>query len=110
VKSLTTVSNGAKGVAARDDGRALIERFVASGGVQCGACTPGIVVAAWALLRDDPAPTRQAVQRALAGNLCRCTGYEGIFRAFTADAEQPTVAQADDVSVAERAPDGSAGG
>jgi aerobic-type carbon monoxide dehydrogenase small subunit (CoxS/CutS family) len=93
-----------EGVAARDDGRALIERFVASGGVQCGACTPGIVVAAWALLRDDPAPTRQAVQRALAGNLCRCTGYEGIFRAFTADAEQPTVAQADDVSVAERAP------
>jgi aerobic-type carbon monoxide dehydrogenase small subunit (CoxS/CutS family) len=88
-----------EGVAETERGRALIERFVAAGGVQCGACTPGIVVAAWALLRDDPAPSRQAVQRALAGNLCRCTGYEGIFRAFTDDAEQPTVAQADDVEL-----------
>jgi carbon-monoxide dehydrogenase small subunit len=88
-----------EGVAADDEGRALIERFVAAGGVQCGACTPGIVVTARALLREDPRPSRAAVQRALAGNLCRCTGYEGIFRAFTADAERPTVSPADAVDV-----------
>jgi len=83
-----------EGVAALAEGRRMIDRFVAAGGVQCGACTPGIIVTAWALLQADPAPTRRAVEEALAGNLCRCTGYEGIFRALTADAEQPTVAPA----------------
>jgi len=69
-----------EGVAA-GEARAFLERFVSDGGVQCGACTPGIIVTAWALLRDNPHPTRQEVQAALAGNLCRCTGYEGIHRA-----------------------------
>ncbi|HEX2163677.1 MAG TPA: (2Fe-2S)-binding protein [Thermoanaerobaculia bacterium] len=86
-----------EGVAARTDGRALIERFVAAGGVQCGACTPGIVVTAAALLAAEPAPGRETLRRALAGNLCRCTGYEAILRAFTGDAERPTVASADEV-------------
>ena len=98
-RTVTTV----EGVAATEEGRATIERFVAAGGVQCGACTPGIVVAAAALLAEDPAPSRRAVERALAGNLCRCTGYEAILRAFTADAERPTVASADEVTVAGRA-------
>jgi aldehyde oxidoreductase len=49
--------------------------FVASGAVQCGYCTPGIVMKAEALLRRDPGPTREAIAHALAGNLCRCTGY-----------------------------------
>jgi carbon-monoxide dehydrogenase small subunit len=62
--------------------RAFVERFVETGGVQCGACTPGIVVTAAALLARDPRPSRDAVREALAGNLCRCTGYEGILRAF----------------------------
>jgi len=62
--------------------RDLLERFVAAGGVQCGACTPGIVVTACALLQENPAPDRDAARRALAGNLCRCTGYEGILRAL----------------------------
>ena len=74
-----------EGVAARPEARAFLERFVATGGVQCGACTPGIVVAAWAMLARDPAPDRDEVRRALAGNLCRCTGYEGIFRALAAE-------------------------
>ncbi len=65
--------------------RALVERLVESGGVQCGACTPGIVVTAVALLRDRPAPSRDQVRAALAGNLCRCTGYEGIVRALAVD-------------------------
>jgi aerobic-type carbon monoxide dehydrogenase small subunit (CoxS/CutS family) len=58
----------------------LIERLVVAGGVQCGACTPGIVVTASALLRREARPAREAIRRALAGNLCRCTGYEAILR------------------------------
>ena len=67
---------------ATGESRSFLEGFVSSGGVQCGACTPGIIVTAWALLRDNSHPSRQEVQEALAGNLCRCTGYEGIHRAF----------------------------
>ena len=70
-----------EGLAAGNSG-SFLESFVSDGGVQCGACTPGIIVTAWALLRDNPHPSRQEVQEALAGNLCRCTGYEGIHRAF----------------------------
>ena len=66
--------------------RDVLERFVATGGVQCGACTPGIAVTALALLEDQPRPSREQVREALAGNLCRCTGYEGILRAFAAEA------------------------
>ena len=66
-------------------GRELAARLVTMGGVQCGACTPGVVVTAWALLQTTPAPTREQVQDALCGNLCRCTGYEGIIRALVAD-------------------------
>jgi aerobic-type carbon monoxide dehydrogenase small subunit (CoxS/CutS family) len=77
-----------EGVAARPEAAALLERFVAAGGVQCGACTPGIVVTAWAMLEREPAPNRETVRRALAGNLCRCTGYEGIFRALATRAEE----------------------
>lgn len=62
----------------------LHHAFVAEGGVQCGACTPGIVVTARALLAREPAPSRDRVRELLAGNLCRCTGYEGIFRSVEA--------------------------
>ena len=65
----------------------FVERFVAAGGVQCGACTPGIVVTAAALLEREAQPDRSRVQEALAGNLCRCTGYEGIFRTFEEEGE-----------------------
>jgi aerobic carbon-monoxide dehydrogenase small subunit len=60
----------------------FLDRFVVAGGAQCGACTPGVVVTALALLRANPRPTRAEARRALAGNLCRCTGYEGILRAL----------------------------
>ncbi len=56
--------------------------FVATGASQCGYCSPGIVMKAEALLRRDPAPRREAIARALAGNLCRCTGYEAILDAI----------------------------
>lgn len=68
--------------------RELLDRFVAAGGVQCGACTPGIVVTACALMEENPAPDRDEVRRALAGNLCRCTGYEGILRALCGEASR----------------------
>ena len=75
-----------EGVAAQPPGspaRDLLERFVETGGVQCGACTPGIIVTAWALLQENTRPSRDDVREALAGNLCRCTGYEGIFRCLS---------------------------
>ena len=67
--------------------REFLERFVATGGVQCGACTPGIVVTAWALLQRNGTPSREEAREALAGNLCRCTGYEGILRALCREPE-----------------------
>ncbi|MDP2350840.1 MAG: 2Fe-2S iron-sulfur cluster-binding protein, partial [Chloroflexota bacterium] len=54
------------------------DAFVATGASQCGYCSPGIVMKAEALLRRDPAPSRESIMRALAGNLCRCTGYASI--------------------------------
>lgn len=58
----------------------LQQAFVDQGGVQCGACTPGIILTLVALLAREPNPSREAVRDALGGNLCRCTGYEGILR------------------------------
>lgn len=59
----------------------LQETFAELGAAQCGYCTPGFLLAAQALLRDDPAPSRNRIKEALAGNLCRCTGYLKIFEA-----------------------------
>ncbi|MEI8241036.1 MAG: (2Fe-2S)-binding protein [Actinomycetota bacterium] len=57
---------------------ALQRAFVAAGAIQCGFCTPGMVMAASALLAASPRPSAAQVRVAMAGNLCRCTGYEGI--------------------------------
>lgn len=81
-RSIDTVERLSAGPA-----RKFLERFVSTGGVQCGSCTPGIVVTAWALLQQSPSPTEEEVRRALAGNLCRCTGYEGILRALCPEPE-----------------------
>jgi carbon-monoxide dehydrogenase small subunit len=59
----------------------LQDAFAELGAAQCGYCTPGFLLAAEALLRSDPAPSRAAIAEALAGNLCRCTGYLKIFEA-----------------------------
>ena len=59
----------------------LQQAFAELGAVQCGYCTPGILLTATALLADRPSPTRQEVKNALAGNLCRCTGYTKILDA-----------------------------
>ena len=58
---------------------AVQESFVRHGGAQCGICTPGMVVAAVRLLQQNPRPTEADIREALAGNLCRCTGYTKIF-------------------------------
>jgi aerobic-type carbon monoxide dehydrogenase small subunit (CoxS/CutS family) len=59
----------------------LQETFADLGAAQCGYCTPGILMAAKALVAENPAPTRDAIRAALAGNLCRCTGYVKILEA-----------------------------
>ena len=56
-------------------------------GLQCGFCTPGFVISATAFLRDTPNPTEEQIREALSGNLCRCTGYQGIVKAVRAAAQ-----------------------
>ncbi|HEY2987735.1 MAG TPA: (2Fe-2S)-binding protein [Candidatus Binatia bacterium] len=56
----------------------LQESFIEKNGFQCGYCTPGMILAAKALLLENPAPTEEEIRRALDGNLCRCTGYHKI--------------------------------
>ena len=62
------------------------DAFIREGGLQCGACTPGQVVAATALLAEDPRPSEEKIRDWMSGNLCRCTGYAGIIRAIQAAA------------------------
>jgi carbon-monoxide dehydrogenase small subunit len=61
--------------------------LIAHGGTQCGFCTPGIVLSGVALLERDPAPDEMAIRHAIAGNLCRCTGYDKIVEAIAAAAQ-----------------------
>ena len=70
-----------EGVAQCDVLDTVQEVFVDAGGVQCGACTPGMVLTVRALLERNRSPSRDDVREAVAGTLCRCTGYERIFRA-----------------------------
>jgi carbon-monoxide dehydrogenase small subunit len=76
-RDVTTVEGLAEGDELAPLQRALLEH----GGVQCGFCTPGMLISATALLRSNPDPSEEDVRIALSGNLCRCTGYDGIVRA-----------------------------
>lgn len=70
------------------------EAFLDEGGVQCGYCTPGMVVMSRSLLDENPAPTELEVRHYLRGSLCRCTGYHGIVRAVLAAAEKESADRA----------------
>jgi carbon-monoxide dehydrogenase small subunit len=63
-------------------GRVLQDCFVEGDAVQCGFCTPGFIMSAYALLLKDPHPTREEIREAVAGNICRCTGYIPIVNAI----------------------------
>jgi len=86
-KSVTTV----EGIAPPGGLHPLQEEFLKHAALQCGVCTPGFIVAAKALLDQNPQPTEKDVRRWLAGNLCRCTGYDKIVRAVLAAAERMNV-------------------
>ena len=77
-----------EGVARNGDLHPVQQAFIDSGGVQCGFCTPGMIMAAKALLDRNPRPTPDDVRLGLAGNLCRCTGYTKIYEAVLAAAER----------------------
>jgi len=67
---------------------ALRGAFMEDGAIQCGFCTPGMLLSAYALLRDNPTPSAEEVKTAIEGNLCRCTGYVKIIEAILDAAER----------------------
>jgi carbon-monoxide dehydrogenase small subunit len=75
---------------ARPDGRLSIlqDSFCEAHGLQCGYCTPGMLIAAQALLEANPRPTEDQIREAIGGNLCRCTGYQQIVDAITLAAQR----------------------
>jgi aerobic carbon-monoxide dehydrogenase small subunit len=73
-----------EGIGTPDRMHAVQRAFVECGGAQCGICTPGMVLAAVALLERTPHPTTEEIRAGLAGNLCRCTGYMRIFESVVA--------------------------
>jgi len=77
-----------EGLAGGDGLHPMQEAFVETGAVQCGFCTPGLVVAATELLRQNPDPSDDEIREALSGNLCRCTGYTKILDAVRLAAER----------------------
>ena len=83
-REITTV----EGLAKNGELHPLQAAFLDEGGVQCGFCTPGMLISAEALLRRNPDPTEEEVRVALSGNLCRCTGYQSITNAVLRAAEE----------------------
>jgi carbon-monoxide dehydrogenase small subunit len=85
-RNLTTI----EGIAEGPQLSALQTAFLECGGAQCGICTPGMILASCQLLNKKPAPTLDDIREALAGNLCRCTGYMQIFEAVAKAAHPGT--------------------
>jgi carbon-monoxide dehydrogenase small subunit len=82
--AITTV----EGLASGADLHPLQRQFAELGGVQCGYCTPGMLISAAALLQQNPRPSETEIRQALSGNLCRCTGYTKIVQAVQAAATE----------------------
>ena len=76
-QAITTVAGLDRG----DAPHPLIDAFISEGAVQCGYCTPGLIVAAQSMLATTPEPSEDEIRLALSGNLCRCTGYTRVFEA-----------------------------
>jgi aerobic carbon-monoxide dehydrogenase small subunit len=90
---LAVAANGAdiltvEGLADGDNLHPLQESFWENHGLQCGYCTPGMLMSAYFLLKRNPNPTNEEIAKALEGNLCMCTGYENILRSIRAAAEK----------------------
>lgn len=77
-KSVTTIEGLSKG----KELHPLQKAFIEEGAIQCGYCTPGMILSAKALLDENPNPTEEDIRRSISGNLCRCTGYQKIVRAI----------------------------
>jgi carbon-monoxide dehydrogenase small subunit len=82
-KKITTV----EGLAQGDKLHPIQQAFVDHGGLQCGFCTPGMIMSAKALLDRNPTPTEEEIKQVISGNLCRCTGYAKIIESIKAAAE-----------------------
>lgn len=82
-KEITTI----EGLAREDGLHPLQEAFISQNAVQCGFCTPGMVLTAAALLKENPHPTEKEIRHYMQGNLCRCTGYSKIVQAVHAAAQ-----------------------
>ena len=85
----------AEGLAPDGELHPVQQAFRNEHGLQCGFCTPGMVMAAVSLLKENPAPTEDQVRQGLEGNLCRCTGYHNIVRAVLAAAAQSAGSRAE---------------
>ena len=77
-----------EGMAQGDNLHPIQEAFLEQGGLQCGFCTPGIILSTKALLDDNPRPADDDIRRGIAGNFCRCTGYTKIFESIKAAAQK----------------------
>lgn len=86
-RSVTTIEGLAEST---DQLHPLQDAFWEEHGLQCGYCTPGVILSSLALLRENPAPSEAEIRHALEGNICRCTGYHNIVKAVQAAAERLT--------------------
>jgi carbon-monoxide dehydrogenase small subunit len=83
-KQITTI----EGLADGDKLHPLQEAFIETGGLQCGFCTPGMIMSAKALLDENPNPSEEEIRRGIAGNFCRCTGYTKIIESISSAARR----------------------
>jgi len=87
-REVTTIEGLSEDYQKKGGDHPMQEAFVEEGAVQCGFCTPGMIVSATALVKEQPEPSTLEIKDALRGNLCRCTGYENIIRAVKTGARK----------------------
>ncbi|MGG1291951.1 (2Fe-2S)-binding protein [Bacillus smithii] len=83
-RSITTI----EGLGTPDNLHPIQEAFWENYGLQCGFCTPGIIMSVYEFLKENPNPSDEEIREALSGNLCRCTGYQGIIKSVKAAAQK----------------------